>query len=257
MSLTKLALHFALPRPRIESFRRYLFIGPHPDDIEIGAGATAAKLASAGKDVTFLICTDGRFGLENAPKGTSPEELVRIRKQESIRSAEKLGVRDVRFLDYSDGALYEKSDLLRSIACVVGETQPDVIFAPDPDVSSECHLDHRNVGDAARSIACFAPYRELMAAYGAAAADVKAMAFYMTAKPDAFVDTTGFLETQLGAIFDCHISQFPPDADASKALALYLKLRSIDHGIRCLSRAGEGFRVLGPTHMHCLPEAGH
>ena len=42
MSITKLALKFALPLPQLESYQRFLFIGPHPDDIEIGAGATAA-----------------------------------------------------------------------------------------------------------------------------------------------------------------------------------------------------------------------
>ena len=71
MSLTRLALAFAAPTPKIESFQRYLFIGPHPDDIEIGAGATAAKLAAAGKDVCFLICTDGRYGDGCAPRGSA------------------------------------------------------------------------------------------------------------------------------------------------------------------------------------------
>ncbi len=55
MSLTRLVLRFAAPVPQVESFQRYLFVGPHPDDIEIGAGATAAKLTAAGKQVTFLV----------------------------------------------------------------------------------------------------------------------------------------------------------------------------------------------------------
>jgi len=49
MGLTKLILKFAAPLPNIENYQRYLFIGPHPDDIEIGAGATVAKLAASGK----------------------------------------------------------------------------------------------------------------------------------------------------------------------------------------------------------------
>ena len=56
MSLTRTVIRFAAPLPRIEDSRRILFIGPHPDDIEIGAGATAAKLAAAGKKLCFLIC---------------------------------------------------------------------------------------------------------------------------------------------------------------------------------------------------------
>ena len=39
MSLTRLALRIAAPAPQVEDYQRYLFVGPHPDDIEIGAGA--------------------------------------------------------------------------------------------------------------------------------------------------------------------------------------------------------------------------
>ena len=51
MSILKLVLKAAAPLPDIEKSERYLFIGPHPDDIEIGAGATAAKLAAMGLKV--------------------------------------------------------------------------------------------------------------------------------------------------------------------------------------------------------------
>ena len=44
-------------------------------------------------------------------------------------------------------------------------------------------------------------------------------------------------------------------ADA-KSISLYLRLRSADFGLRALCGAAEGFRVLGRTQMHCLPEAG-
>ena len=256
MSLTKAVLRFAAPLPKLESFQRYLFVGPHPDDIEIGAGATAAKLIEMGKAVCYVICIDGRFGLTNAPAGTTPEKLVTVRMEEARRSAEVLGVKDVRFLGFCDGANYEQKDLINALAKVVGEFQPDVIFAPDPDVTSECHADHQNVGAAARQIACFAPYEELMASCGARSAPVQALAYYMTAKPNRFVQTAGYLDRQLDAIFRCHLSQFPDGCPESKAIRLYLKLRSADHGLRCFSKAAEGFRVLGPTHMHCLPEAG-
>lgn len=256
MSLTKLVLLFAAPLPHIEGFQRFLFLGPHPDDIEIGAGATAAKLCSLGKDVCFLICTDGRFGLTNAPEGTTLEKLISIRREEAKRSAAMLGVQDVQFLDFSDGGLYERKELFRAVARVVGAFQPDVIFAPDPDVTSECHRDHLNVGSVAKELACFAPYPELMAAYGARSAPVKALALYFTAKANRFVRTGGFLEKQLDAVFQCHLSQFPKGCPEGKAIRLYLRLRSADFGLRCCCTAAEGFRVLGQTQMHCLPEAG-
>ena len=256
MSLTGLVLRFAAPLPRLEAYQRDLVLGPHPDDIEIGAGATAAKLCSLGKEVCFLVCTDGRFGLGSAPEGTTPEKLVTIRREEARKSAALLGVRDLRFLDFSDGGLYDREELLRAAARVIGDFRPEVIFAPDPDVSSECHRDHRNVGEVARQLACFAPYPELMAAYGASSAPVQVLAYYFTAKATRFVKTSGFLKPQLDAVFQCHLSQFPEGCPEGKAIRLYLRLRSADFGLRCCSTAAEGFRVLGQTQMHCLPEAG-
>lgn len=253
MSITRLALKFAAPLPRLEDFTRYLFLGPHPDDIEIGAGATAAKLAAAGKQVRFLICTDGRFGSATV----APEELVPIRQAEARASAAALGVEEVQFLPFRDGGFYDRRALVSALAQAVGEFQPDVIFAPDCCVTSECHPDHRNVGRAAAEVACLAPYGGLMAEHGAQPAPVKALAFYMTAKPNRYVRTSAaLLNKQLSAVFDCHTSQFPPGCGEGKAIATYLRLRSADFGLRRLWAHGEGFRVLGVTQMHCLPEAG-
>ena len=254
MSLTRIALKLAAPLPRLENFDRYLFIGPHPDDIEIGAGATVSRLTSLGKQVSFLICTDGRFGDENT--SLHGEELVQARREESIRSAAMLGVTDVRFLELSDGGFYTREELLTGIARVIGQVQPEVVFAPDPCVDSECHMDHLNVGQAVRNLACFAPYSGIMAGYGAESAQVKALAYYMTARPNRFVSTRGHVEKQLSAIFSCHLTQFPPASPAAASFRMYLKLRALDFGLRSLKGQAEGFRVLGPTQMHCLPEAG-
>ena len=253
MSLTRIALKIAAPLPRLEEFERYLFVGPHSDDIEIGAGATASRLTSLGKQVTFLICTDGRYGDGNT--GLHGDALVIRRREEAIRSAAMLGVTDVRFLNLSDGGFYTREELLTGIAQVIGQVQPEVLFAPDPCVASECHMDHLNVGQAVRNLACFAPYGGIMANYGARSAPVKALAYYMTARPNRFVSTRGHVDRQLRAIFSCHLTQFPPDSTDAGSIRLYLKLRAADFGLRSLKGQAEGFRVLGPTQMHCLPEA--
>ena len=255
MSLLSAALRLAAPLPQIESFSRFLFIGPHPDDIEIGAGATAAKLTSLGKHVAFLICLDGRYGLENAPPGTTPEQLIEIRRKEARASAAALGVSDVFFLELSDGGFYREDDLLQGMARIIGQTKPELIFAPDPCVGSECHVDPLRVGRAAMQLAYFAPYEEIMRQYGAGKAPVEAIALYMTARPSRYVKTSGFLDRQLDAVFTCHISQFPDGFADAKSISAYLRLRSIDFGIRSLKGCAEGFRVLGRTQMHCLPEA--
>ena len=253
MSLTRLALRAAAPVPRVEDFSRYLFVGPHPDDIEIGAGATVSRLADMGKQITFLICTDGRFG--DGLTDLRGDDLARAREEEARRSAELLGVTDVRFLHLSDGGFYKQEELFAGIARVIGEAQPEVLLAPDPCVRSECHIDHLNVGEAVRRLACLAPYEGIMAGYGGKSAPVKALAYYMTARPNRFVATRGHADRQMKAIFDCHITQFPSNGAEARSIRLYLTLRSIDFGLRSLKGRAEGFRVLGTTQMHCLPEA--
>lgn len=254
MGLTRLALKIAAPVPKIEKFSRYLFIGPHPDDIEIGCGATVAKLAEAGKQITFLILTDGRFG-DGHSGGIKGDELAMLRKQEALDSAEHLGVTDVRFLDLCDGGFYDQEEMIREIARIVGECDPELIFAPDPDTGRELHIDHLNAGRVSSHIACMAPYPGIMERYGAAGAGVKGIVFYMTAKANRFVKITDKMFTlQNEAIFEHHTSQFPEGSKEARSLALYLKLRSVDFGLRNLCKRAEGFRVLGETQMHCLPE---
>ena len=258
MSLLKAVLKAAAPLPKLVNFSRYLFIGPHPDDIEIGCGATVSRLVSLGKEVSFLICLDGRYGLSNAPKGTTEDSLVQVRREEALGSARRLGVHDVHFLELSDGGFYDIEGLRRGIAQRVGIFRPDVMFAVDPDVTSECHLDHLNVGTQSKIIANFAPYPEIMARYGAGSADVKAIALYMTAKPNRFVRTTGgHVAKQLDSVFNVHLSQFPKGCPDAKSITLYIKLRSFFFGMRSLKGRAEGFRVLDRTHMHCMPESGN
>lgn len=254
MGLTKLALKIAAPAPKIESFSRYLFIGPHPDDIEIGCGATAAKLVREGKQVVFLILTDGRYG-DGKSNGIKGDELAALRKQESLASAECLGVKDVRFLDLCDGGFYDYEDMKKGIARIVGECRPELIFAPDPCTGRECHIDHLNTGRAASHVAYVAPYPGIMESMGAAASDVKAIAYYMTAKTNRYVKITKeIFDRQNEALVGCHVSQFPAGDAETKQLQMYLKLRSVDFGLRNMCAHAEGFRVLGATHMHCIPE---
>lgn len=253
--LTKLIINMAVKLPKLESFNHYLFIGPHPDDIEIGAGATINRLVNLGKQITFLIALDGRYG-DAFSNGVKGDDLALLRKSEAIASAKALGVTDVRFLDLCDGAGYSFDELTKRIAIEVGKVKPDIIFAPDSLSKSECHLDHINVGNAARIIANFAPYDGIMQGnYGATGCDVKALALYMTARPNRFMKVSKEdVDRQLKAL-KIHASQYPKDSNDYASITTYIKLRSIEFGIRSFKGRAEGFRIYDRTRMHCLPEA--
>lgn len=255
MGLTKLAIKLAIPLPKVDSFGKYLFVGPHPDDIEIGAGATVSKLVKKGKKVTFLIACDGRFG-DGASGGIKDDELAELRRKETIASAQKLGVTDVRFLDLCDGAGYTFDELVSKLAVEIGKIKPDIIFAPDALSRSETHEDHVNVGKAVRYLANFGPYAGIMAKnYGAESADIKALALYMTARPNKFLRVSGDdFKAQLEAL-KLHASQYPAGSADYSSIVLYLKLRSVEYGLKHFTAHAEGFRIYDRTRMHCLPEA--
>ena len=260
MSFTKFIIDIAVKNPQIESYNNYLFIGPHPDDIEIGAGATVSKLKKLNKKVTFLICLDGRYGKENLKEDISCEQLIEIRKNECLESAKLLGVDNCLFLSLCDGGQYSDREVLEGIAKTINDIKPDIIFAPDPDIISECHVDHIRIGKCAKELANFANYKEIFQTYlpnGEKVNDginIDAIALYFTNKPNKYVRTYGHFHKQIEALY-CHKSQYPKDCNATKSLITYLKVRAIDFGFRTFSIPSEGFRMMNKTRMHCLPEA--
>ncbi len=252
----KLIFSIAIPKPRIENYNRYLFIGPHPDDIEIGAGATAAKLVAMGKQVTFLIATDGRYGTHD--DNIELEELVKIRREEAISGAAALGVKDVVFLPFEDGGQYDRREMTLAIAKEIARIKPEMVIAPDPKLPSEMHLDHVNTGEAASYSLIMSGTHRFMKEQGLEPAEVKAIAFYYTARPNRYVRVTKTLPLAIEAIKK-HASQFPETTEEGryylKVLKLYLNIQGIRYGLRCFSRRAQGFKVYDAKHIHCGPEA--
>ena len=81
------------PIPDLESCKRILCIQPHPDDNEIGAGGTIAKLADKGCEIFYLTATDGRLGTSDP--SISPLDLIKTRDAELKAAAGVLGAQKV------------------------------------------------------------------------------------------------------------------------------------------------------------------
>ncbi|HOP69974.1 MAG TPA: PIG-L family deacetylase, partial [Bacillota bacterium] len=69
-----------LPIPNLLEAKSLLVVQAHPDDADVGAGATLARLSDAGARITYLTVTDGSIGTEDP--SISREELARIRRRE-------------------------------------------------------------------------------------------------------------------------------------------------------------------------------
>ena len=78
-----------------------MVIAAHPDDPEFLAGGTVARLAKEGREVTYVIVTNGNKG--SGDRSVTSDQLASIRQEEQLRAARALGVARVEFLGYEDG----------------------------------------------------------------------------------------------------------------------------------------------------------
>ncbi len=124
---------------------RALAIGAHPDDIEFGAGATLARWAEAGCEVSFFICTDGSKGSWN-PDEDQPA-LVARRQREQRAAADAIGVRgEVVFGGWIDGELESGVRQRVQVTAAIRRLRPDVVLGHDPWKRYRLHPDHRHAG---------------------------------------------------------------------------------------------------------------
>ena len=124
---------------------RALAIGAHPDDIEFQAGATLAKWAAAGCEVSMLICTDGSKGTWDP--SADLDTLIATRQSEGRAAAAALGARGhIVFLGRVDGELENDRATRSDIARWIRELQPDVLLGHDPWKQYRLHPDHRAAG---------------------------------------------------------------------------------------------------------------
>jgi LmbE family N-acetylglucosaminyl deacetylase len=127
--------------------KRVLTIGAHPDDAEFGAGATLARWASAGAEITILVVTDGSKGSWNAD--IDQRDLINVRRSEQTDAASVLGASNTVHLDHVDGELEYSMALRIEIATEIRRHTPTVVMSHDPWQRYQLHPDHRAVGLAA------------------------------------------------------------------------------------------------------------
>jgi LmbE family N-acetylglucosaminyl deacetylase len=144
-------------------FGSALVVFAHPDDAEFLAGGTIARWTRNGATVGYVCATDGSAGW-NGPDRTR-DEIAAIRERELRDSADLLGVADVTFLGFPDGALAPTLELRKAVTREVRRTRPEVILTSDPSQlwagrSYINHPDHRAIGEAVLAVvACDAPTR--------------------------------------------------------------------------------------------------
>ena len=245
--------------PELTQFKRPMFVGPHPDDIEFGCGGLISKLKELNVPVTYVIVTDGAAG-SNDPSITS-KMLADIRRQETLAAAKFMNVENVEFLDLEDGGNFEIEDVIKKLAPIILKYNPDIIFAPDSRLKTECHSDHIKTGEAVRRLTQIVSYPESLRRHQINVDDINSfpnnitLAFYFTDEPNKKVEISeNNLNEKIQSLL-LHQSQMQ---DPSIGLLLdYFKLKAIKLGQGLNSGLAEDYQVLVPLTQHVYAEGIH
>lgn len=220
-----------------------LAIGAHPDDVELGCGATIAKEIANGKTVGIIDLTRGELGT----RGTAE-----TRDEESTNAAKILGVSMRTNMEFADGFFvndkYHQIELIKMIR----KYKPEIVLCNAID---DRHIDHGK-GSSLVSDACFLsgllkidtkcedydgyqdPWRP------------KAVYHYIQWKnlePDVVVDITGYIDVKMEAVLAYKTQFYNPKSDepetpiSSKNFTDSVKYRARDVGRLVGVEYAEGF----------------
>jgi bacillithiol biosynthesis deacetylase BshB1 len=220
-----------------------LVFGPHPDDLEIGAGGTIARHAAGGQRVGLCDLTGGEMG----SNGSVPE---RIAEAEAARVV--LGASWRHNLQWPDRAFGKDPAHLQQAVAFIRRHRPRVVAVP---YWSDRHPDHV----VASGLLTEAVFNAALRRYSSEgeAWKVEWVCYYFindSAAPSFVVDVTDRYELK-GRALDCHASQFTPPSGGSEVATrlntpLFRQLiesRDAQFGALAGVRWAEGFIVREPV----------
>ena len=216
-----------------------LVFGAHPDDAELGAGATIAKEVAAGKKVGIVDLTRGELGT----RGTAE-----IRDKEAEKAAIILGVVVRENLEFADGFFQNDKEHQLEIIRMIRKYRPEIVLCNAID---DRHIDHAK-GAKLVSDSCFLsglvkidtkedggeawqePWRPKM---------VYHYIQWKNLKPDFVIDVSGFIEKKREAILAYSSQFYDPNSDEPETpISSQNFLDSVNYRARDLGR------LIGVSH---------
>jgi LmbE family N-acetylglucosaminyl deacetylase len=186
-----------------EDWERALAVVAHPDDMEYGAASAVSRWTSQGKDVRYVLVTDGEAGIATMP----PERAGPLRRAEQKASCAEVGVETVEFLGHPDGLVVADRTLRADLTDVIRRHRPEAVisinFRDSWGGPSWNHVDHRAVGTALLDAVRDAANPWLFTDRGDPWAGVQLVAFNASPQSTHAVDVTDFLDDGIRSLA-CH-----------------------------------------------------
>ena len=232
-----------------------LAFGAHPDDVELGCGATVAKEVSRGKKVGIIDLTRGELGTRGS---------ANLRDHEAARAAEILGVVIRENLNFRDGFFTKDEMHKMEIIKRIRKFRPDIVLC---NAIKDRHIDHGK-GSSLVSDACFlSGLRKIETQHEGESQEAWRPSIvyhyiqWQNLEPDFVVDVSGFIQKKVDAVL-AYSSQFydPSSKEPESPISSKNFLESVTYRARDLGRLigrehGEGFtaeRLVAVDHLDQL-----
>ena len=220
----------------------FLAFGAHPDDVELGCGATIAKLVSQGKKVGIVDLTRGELGTRGSAE---------IRTKETKEASKILGITIRENMDFKDGFFRNDEEHQLKIIQVIRKYQPDFVFCNAPD---DRHIDHPKGSQLIVEASFLSGLTKINTDDSSGNAQKqwrpKNIYHYIQWKnldPDFIFDVSGFHNIKMDAV-KCYSSQFydpkskePETPISNKNFLDFVQSRANDFGRLIGVEHGEGF----------------
>jgi bacillithiol biosynthesis deacetylase BshB1 len=171
-----------------------LAFGAHPDDVELGCGATIAKEIDLGKKVGIVDLTRGELGTRGSAE---------IREEEASAAAAILGVQVRENLGFRDGFFVNDEKHQLGIIKMIRKYRPEIVLCNAID---DRHIDHGK-GSRLVSDACFlSGLRKIeTVCNGQLQTEWRPKVVYhyiqwQNIEPDFVVDVTGYLDKKVESV---------------------------------------------------------
>lgn len=222
-----------------------LVFGAHPDDAELGAGATVAKEVALGRKVGIIDLTRGELGTRGSAE---------LRDREATEASKILGLSVRENMEFADGFFKNDREHQLAVIRMIRKYRPEMVLC---NAVEDRHIDHAR-GSSLVSDACFLsglvkidtqmdgddvwqePWRPKQ---------VYHYIQWKNLKPDFVVDVSGYMDTKVAAI-SAYASQFyDPGSDSPDTPISSRNFReSIEYRAKDLGRLvgvdyAEGFTV--------------
>jgi bacillithiol biosynthesis deacetylase BshB1 len=206
-------------------------VGAHPDDVEIGMGATVAQMVRDGLEVVVVDLTDG----EPTPHGTHETRVA-----EAAESARVLGVAERRTLGLRNRELADTVEARTMLAELIRAEAPRVLFAPYPVDAHPDHIAASAIVEAARFYSKFVKTdMSGSPTYPARLYHYFAVHLKLLAKPSFIVDVSDHIDRKTEALA-AYRSQFG-EKTSNRSVLEWVGAQAQVWGALIGTKAGEPF----------------